>query len=77
MSINGTPSKKENYLKAKIDRLQKIIGKQTVYIEIKKTDDLYQAKIKAVSKMVQIGILKKSEKIEKKWDRRIILFLRF
>ena len=41
----GAPSKKEAHLKAEIEKLQKIIGKQTVYIEIlKKTEELIKEK---------------------------------
>jgi transposase-like protein len=37
----GAPSKKEAMLKAEIEKMQKIIGKQTIYIEIlKKTEEL-------------------------------------
>jgi len=34
----GAPSKKEAQLKAEIEKLQRIIGKQTVYIEILKKE---------------------------------------
>ncbi|AMM41166.1 integrase [Candidatus Desulfofervidus auxilii] len=38
----GVPSKKEAMLKAEIKRLQRIIGKQTVQIEVlKKTEELF------------------------------------
>ena len=41
----GAPSKKEAHLKAEIEKLQRIIGKQTVYIEIlKKTEELIKEK---------------------------------
>jgi len=40
--VYGAPSKKEAMLKAEIERLQRIIGKQAVQIEVlKKTEELF------------------------------------
>jgi len=41
----GAPSKKETLLKAEVERLQKIIGKQAIQIEVlKKTEELFGTK---------------------------------
>ena len=43
--VYGAPSKKEAMLKSEVDKLQKIIGKQAIQIEVlKKTEELFGTK---------------------------------